>query len=119
MPRLNMLNRTVAVIRPKQPFLDWLRSIPDLKMGNMTLKRIRSNEQTVFLLPECDSLDEAQAYVDKIRKTIFEVELEGWWTDPANWPKKMTVKMFHEWFDVELHSMVIDTVDEDYLVMKY
>lgn len=117
--QLVMINRTVAVIKPKAPFLDWLRSIPDLKMREMNLEEMLSDEQTVFLLPECDSLDEARAYVDKIYKTIFEVELEMWWTNPADWPQKMTVKMFHAWFDVELHSMVLDTTGDDFLAMEY
>jgi hypothetical protein len=118
-PKLNMLNRSIAVIKPKQPFLVWIHSIPDLKLDDLTLEEIRSGDSTAFLLPECDTLEEAQAYVDKIHKTIFQVELEGWWTDPADWPQKMTIKMFHEWFDIELNSMLIDTVNEDYLVMEY
>jgi hypothetical protein len=116
---LEMINRVAAVIRPKAPFLTWIHSIPDLEMTDMTLNELRSDEQTVFLLPECSSLDESAAYVNKIFKTIFETELEGWWTDPADWPQKMTVKMFHEWFDVELHSMVLDTTGEDFIAMSY
>jgi hypothetical protein len=116
---LEVINRVAAVIRPKAPFLAWIHSIPDMEMTDFTLDKLRSNEQTVFLLPECFSLDESVTYVDKIYKTIFETELEGWWIDAADWPQKMTVKMFHEWFDVELHSMVLDTTGEDFMVTDY
>ncbi len=114
-----MINRVAAVIRPKAPFLAWIHSIPDMEMDGFTLDKLRSDEQTVFLLPECFSLDESSAYVNKIYKTIFETELAGWWTDPKDWPQKMTVKKFHEWFDVELHSMVFDTTGDDFLTMEY
>ncbi len=117
--RLEMINRVAAVIRPKAPFLAWIHSIPDMEMDGFTLDKLRSDEQTVFLLPECFSLDESSAYVNKIYKTIFETELAGWWTDPKDWPQKMTVKKFHEWFDVELHSMVFDTTGDDFLTMEY
>ena len=114
-----LINRAVAVVRPKAPFLAWTHSIPGLEMSDVTLDELRSDEQTVFLLPDCSSLDELQAQVDKIYKTIFEAELASWWLDPMDWPQKMTVKMFHEWFDVELHSMVLDTTGEDFLAMDY
>ena len=117
--RLEMINRVAAVIRPKAPFLAWMHSIPDLEMDDFTLDELRSDEQTVFLLPECYSLDESHAYVDKIYKTIFETELGNWWTDPVDWPQNMTLKMFHEWFDVELHSMGLDTTGEDFMTMDY
>jgi hypothetical protein len=116
---LEMINRIAAVIRPKAPFLAWIHSIPDMEMEDFTLDKLRSGEQTVFLLPEFFSLDEAGVYVDRIYKTIFETELAGWWTDPKDWPQKMTVKMFHGWFDVELHSTVFDTTGDDFLTMEH
>jgi hypothetical protein len=116
---LEMINRIAAVIRPKAPFLAWIHSIPDMEMEDFTLDKLRSGEQTVFLLPEFFSLDEAGVYVDRIYKTIFETELAGWWTDPKDWPQKMTIKMFHGWFDVELHSTVFDTTGDDFLTMEH
>jgi hypothetical protein len=119
MVQLSVINRVVAVIRPKAPFLAWLHSLPDMDMDDMTLEKLRSDEQTVFLLPEFFSLEEASDHLDKIYKTVFKIELEGWWTDPADYPKNMTLKMFHEWFDAELHSMVIDAANEDFTAMEY
>ncbi len=113
-----MINRVAAVIKPKAPFLAWIHSIPDMEMEDFTLDKLRSGEQTVFLLPEFFSLDEAGVHVDRIYKTIFETELAGWWTDPKDWPQKMTAKMFHEWFDVELHSTVIDTTGDDFFTTE-
>jgi len=45
-------------------------------------------------------------------KNLFESELEGWYTDPDLWPKPLTLKLFHKWFDTEFHTVIIDTVDK-------
>jgi len=34
------------------------------------------------------------------------------YTDESLWPKKRILDMFRDWFDVEYHSMVLDTIDE-------
>ncbi|VEB43206.1 Uncharacterised protein [Chromobacterium violaceum] len=41
------------------------------------------------------------------------MELASWDEDEALWPKDLSLKAFWEWFDVEIHSTVIDSVDED------
>ena len=42
---------------------------------------------------------------------LFESEIEDWYTDESLWPKNRNRKLFDEWFDVECHSVLIDTVD--------
>jgi hypothetical protein len=44
---------------------------------------------------------------------LFEAELEGWYTDPSMWPQELTWKLFCEWFDVEYHTVLIDTVGDE------
>ena len=34
--------------------------------------------------------------------------LVDWYTDESLWPKKRSLKMFREWFDIQYHSMVWD-----------
>lgn len=45
---------------------------------------------------------------------FFESWLFGWSTDPAQWPPRRTRRMFREWFEVRIHTMVEDTVDAPY-----
>lgn len=33
-------------------------------------------------------------------------------TDASVWPEKRTLSVFRKWFDVEIHSMVIDMLKE-------
>ena len=41
------------------------------------------------------------------------MELASWYEDEALWPKDLSLKAFWEWFDVEIHSTLIDSVDAD------
>ena len=43
-------------------------------------------------------------------EALFENDLQGWYTDESLWPKKRDLKLFREWFDVECHTVVEDTV---------
>ncbi len=44
-------------------------------------------------------------------EALFESELEEWYTDEKLWPKKRDIKLFHEWFEVECHTVIIDTIE--------
>ena len=39
---------------------------------------------------------------------LFEEELNGWYTDPALWPRDRSLKVLREWCSFELHSVVVD-----------
>ena len=74
-------------------------------------------DRTAFLIPEFDTQAESKKYLTEIWQDIFEYELDGWCTEEAWWPKDRTFKMFKEWFDVEVHSVVID-LDNSSIVKK-
>lgn len=46
----------------------------------------------------------------KNHAALFENELEGWYTDETLWPRNRDYKTFKEWFEVECHSVIMDTV---------
>jgi hypothetical protein len=105
------VNRSVAVIKPRQPFFDWLRNTPDWDL-DLTLDNLRV-DCTALLIPEFDEPEDAVNYVDERFEQIFEMELASWYEDKKLWPPKRDLKTFWEWFDVELHSVVVDVPDED------
>ena len=43
---------------------------------------------------------------------LFDAMLEGWVTDEAFWPKDRTLRMFREWFEIQMSSVVQD-LDRD------
>lgn len=107
-----MLNRSAIIVTPKQPYADWANSIDD--DGPRFDLRDEDDSLTVFLGPEMDTVEEIQAFVNKHFDHFFEHWLDGWCTDESMWPKRRTRRMFREWFDVRIHTMVEDTVEAPY-----
>lgn len=99
-----MLNRSSVIVRPKQPFLDWVTSY---ESSDISFQDV-GHEQTVYLIPEYLNDLDAHQVLKSIYETIFELELEGWCVDENKWPSMRTLGVFKEWFTVEFHSMVID-----------
>ena len=106
-----IVDRSAAIIRPKEAFLTWLNALP----GNdvvLSLSEIR-HDCTVLMVPEVEEPEDAIAYIDDIADKIFEMELSSWVADEAQWPEKRNLKLFWEWFDVEIHLGVMDAVAEE------
>ena len=112
-----VVNRLAAIIKPKQPLLDWLESQPDWD-HDMTLEELRAG-RCVILIPGYDFPEQAMRYIERNHKAIFEMELFGWYTDESIWPKKRTLSVFRKWLDVEIHSMVIDMLDDHIMRESY
>jgi hypothetical protein len=108
--RMDVINRAVAIIKPKQPYLDWANSLPDTT-DPVTLAALR-RDCTALLIPEHDDPAEAEAFITDIYAAIFELELDAWHRDPAAWPAQRTYQAFQEWFDVDIHSLVLDAADD-------
>ncbi len=106
-----MLNRSAITVKAKQPFLDWLRGLPDPVDPSVTLKVV-NEEQPVYLVPECIDPDMFSELLSYYFDVIFDAELSGWWVDQKDWPQSRTVELFQEWFDIEFHSMVEDLGNE-------
>ncbi len=108
---LPVVNRSVMIVRAKKPFLDWARSLPErhpLEIKNpFTLEDI-NRDSAAYLIPEIYGDEELDAYLDRIWILLFEDQLNGWYTDRDTWPKKPSRKMFNDWFEIKIHSLVQD-----------
>jgi len=103
------INRTAAIIRPKQPFLDWLNTLPN-PLKDLTLESIRQ-EAIVFLMPVYDTNEEVLEIVYSDWDLHFEEQLEGWWKRENEWPQNRSLEMFKAWFDVEICSEVVNMTE--------
>ncbi|MBM3129766.1 MAG: hypothetical protein FJ009_14225 [Chloroflexi bacterium] len=106
-----LIDRAVAIIKPKQPFLDWINRTPD-PPAELTLEELRT-DCTVLLIPEYDDPAELQSFLTGIYEEIFAMELDSWDRDEAHWPSHQDYATFLDWFDVEIHSEVIDALDRE------
>ena len=104
-----MVNRVAVMLKCKKPFIEWVNtSDPYDKNSNLTLEEA-NHECTVYLIHENDA-ENLEEWISLNFSPLFESELEGWYTDESLWPKNRTRKMFDEWFSVECHSVIVDTV---------
>jgi hypothetical protein len=100
-----MLNRSAVVVRPRQPFVDWLKSVEGLELPDVTLDQL---EKTLYLVPDYEDPDDADKVLKKVCDEIFWRELAGWYTDEETWPRDRNLKVFKQWFDVEHFDVVED-----------
>jgi hypothetical protein len=111
------INRSVLVVKPKQPFLDWVHSLDDESKG-ITSPTVRE-DCSAYLVPEIREYSDQSLVLEWCYDLLFEEQLDGWHTDPKDWPQDRNLKMFLEWFDVEFHSLVFDLCDDPIQVINY
>ena len=105
------VDRSAVVLKPTQIFLDWLKST-DQDVPDLTIEQLRAN-CPVFLVPEFDEPEEAVAYFDERYQQIFQAEIAAWDIPKDKWPQDMSLTMFWEYFDIEVHDMVLDMEEAD------
>jgi hypothetical protein len=101
-----MLNRSVVMVRPKQPYRDWAESVDD-----SGLLPEGEGEQTIYLIPSFATDDDGWDILELMYEDIFDSELYGWHTDESAWPQNRSFELFLEWFDVAFHSVVENLCD--------
>jgi len=109
--KMHTINRSVAIIKPKQPFVDWIysQSSPE---DMISLEDVREDCMAV-LMPQYDYDQEAIGYIEKLCTWIFETHLKEEFRKKKNWPIKRDYETFKKWFDVELHSIIFDSYEFD------
>src|SRR3954451_4236334 len=107
---MDTINRSAIVVRPAQPFLDWLHRV-DPTSAQLKLEDLQ-REPTIYLVAECDSLDQAMECLGESIRDIFEEQLDGWYRAPEVWPARRDLTTFQSWFEVTFHSMIVDLSDD-------
>lgn len=107
-----MLNRAAVILKYREPAVRWINDAdPYSENPGISIESLKE-ERTVYLISEEHEhgRNGARRWVKANFKALFEAELESWYTDPTLWPKGRTMKLFDEWFEVEYHSVIVDTV---------
>ena len=94
------INRNAVIIKPKQIFLDWFKSI----YPNSPMDEIK--ETNIYLLDD-DNM-EIEPWLKKKYDVLFRYELEDCHLNKKEWPQKRSYKMFNQWFDVQFSSLIYD-----------
>lgn len=106
---MHMINRSVLLVRPKKPYVDWANGLED---EGPKINLVDSpSELTIYLVDDIAYDDDIDKVIDKHYSEIFEHELYSWHLVEDDWPDKRNRNAFHDWFEVESHSLVLDLCD--------
>jgi hypothetical protein len=111
----HMINRAALLLRYKTPAVQWINeAFPGEDNPGITAASV-NRERVVYLISDKDgeSDESVRVWVRKNFKVLLEAELERWYTDADLWPQRRDFNLFLDWFDVEYHTVVIDTVGGD------
>jgi len=100
---------SILVVIPKQPFYDWLASLPGVDQAEISLLK-EPGQQTCWLLPSPDFFPSKEAFagfLNTIKPAILAYELESWTHDPVDWPGELNAELFEHWFDTVFYSSSI------------
>jgi hypothetical protein len=112
---MRMINRTTVVIKPRQPFLNWINHASQLDLTSpVTMEELLEDCDTI-LLPVTNSREEADELLEPLKPDLFAMQLEDWLRDPGAWPLDRSAAAFDQWFALEVYSMVLDLVEEPIL----
>jgi hypothetical protein len=106
---VRIIDRSVLVVFPKQPFLAWLHQA-DPTSTELTLENLR-RDPAVYLLRAPDREEDLEKDLKRSCKAIFEEQLDGWYRVKKLWPRDRSIAVFREWFEYRLYTMPIDLVN--------
>jgi len=101
---LKYLNRTILIVKPKQPLVDWMNSFDEDEV--ITLAEVEADAEA-YLIAECEDEKDMEKLIQQHYQEIFQEQLNNLIADPEGWPE-ITESLFHEWFSLELYTMVGD-----------
>lgn len=101
-----MLNRSAVVVRYREAFRDWLRSI------GVEEEFEDHGPKSVHLIGECDYPEDQEEVLQESSSAIFYEEVSAWHLDPEQYPDFNDFELFKMWFETEYFEMVSDALDE-------
>jgi hypothetical protein len=110
MSEIWFVNRGLVVLRPKEPFLAWVREA-DPSDSPLDDDAVESRP-IAYLIPQLDGDDESWDWVRMNCGFLFEFACNEWYTTESLWPARRDWAAFQEWFGIEFIELVWDLVDE-------
>lgn len=99
-----VINRSSAIVRPREPFVRWVVSVE----SDLELEADVQSQASVYLVPPDPEEMEEAAPLRLWFAAVFERELEAWYVDESLWPPSRDLATFLEWFEVTTESVVVD-----------
>ncbi len=107
-----LVDRTVVVVVPQEPFIDWLtKALPASEASELTesLEELQA-APTAYCLAEVEGPEDLERAIERHHKDIFEHELASWVDEDEAWPRKRDLATFLEFFQVYSTALTVDLV---------
>jgi hypothetical protein len=72
-----------------------------------------ARQPCLYLIPDYETEDEAEAILEDVYKAIFEAKLDDLHRDTGTGPEERTYAMFRKWFEVRFYPLIQDLVGEE------
>ena len=108
---MQIINRDLLVITPKQACVDWANALGEefeLQMEDMS----GHDAASTFLIPEFEDEEEALEWMEEGADGWFSLLLMEWTDDRSKWPEDLSWENLNNFFHVNYQSMVMDLVNE-------
>lgn len=107
------INRYALIVRPSEAMIGWVNSV--FPGDPIDYDKMKGHDNTdIFLIPEFDSPEDAEEWLQENYQNFLRHSLEAWSTDESTWPKPLSWEQFDRLHEYSIESVVIDTVDEEY-----
>lgn len=103
------VNRMLVVLRPQEPFLQWVAALSGPHEWSLTPEEIELRLSS-FLIPVFDHPDDALDWLEDQYRLLFEAELWQWTEDESLWPRDRSWEVFREWFAFQVLDAPWDLV---------
>ncbi|MFT4059240.1 MAG: hypothetical protein QM652_06810 [Legionella sp.] len=99
----------VVILRPKSIFYAWVTEVTlSLEEKMPTNTEEISSGITVLIIPNGQSSEVFTLYMVSHVEQILRSEFSRWTTDETLWPPRFDLELLYQYFDVEVHTTVID-----------
>ena len=104
---MRLVKRAAVIVTPKKPYIIWANSLDEDGVKN---GEDFTPEGCVYLIGDVADIFpfDRDMIVRPYFKEIFDEELNSWHRRESEWPSPRTYEIFLEWFEVAVHSMVLD-----------
>ena len=102
-----VVNRCAVGIYPSEKLLAWARQ------HDLDVDAAGAREPCLYLIPDYETEEEAEAILKEVYEAIFEAELDYWHRDTGTWPAERTYSVFRKWFEVRFYPLIQDLVGEE------
>jgi hypothetical protein len=108
-----VLNRGAILLRYREPMIRWINGADPSGKGPSVTAESLVNDCRVYLVADesCEHEAVVEEWVHNNCEALFREELSGWYIDESLWPAPLNWHTFQQWFRIEFHSSLVDTVE--------